>query len=327
MPFLPGFDERWRDAPHFLTAVTQDIWEARRLDRITNRFAEDVVLHAPEGLLRGRTAILAEAQARLAAIPDMELLPEELLWAQAGYKSIIGAERHFLNGTHDGPGLYGAPTGKPLGFRVMHDSWCRGDEVAEIWRITDRMAILNTLGAEPEAWTRDRIRAEGGPEDCVLPLSSETDLPPRLDARGNDSPWGATLTDILARIMAGEVAIISRQYDRAAELAYPGGQSLSGHAEAEKFWVALRASFPTAEFTVQHAMGTEESADSPRASVRWMLQGRHDGFGQFGAPTGAQVLVMGITQAMFGPRGVYREWTLIDAPAIWRQILLATGRV
>ncbi|MEL7178104.1 MAG: nuclear transport factor 2 family protein, partial [Pseudomonadota bacterium] len=65
----------------------------------------------------------------------------------------------------------------------------------------------------------------------------------------------------------------------------------------------------------------------PRAAVRWSLHGKHDGWGVFGAPTGAEVYVMGITHAEFGPRGLRREFTLIDETAIWKQILLATGDI
>ena len=63
----------------------------------------------------------------------------------------------------------------------------------------------------------------------------------------------------------------------------------------------------------------------PRASVRWSLQGKHSGWGAFGRPTGADVHVMGLTHAEFGPWGLRREFTLIDETAIWKQILLETG--
>jgi hypothetical protein len=62
-----------------------------------------------------------------------------------------------------------------------------------------------------------------------------------------------------------------------------------------------------------------------RAAVRWPLHGKHVGWGSFGAPTGASVYIMGITHAEFGPRGLRREFTLIDETAIWKQILLAKG--
>ena len=63
----------------------------------------------------------------------------------------------------------------------------------------------------------------------------------------------------------------------------------------------------------------------PRAAIRWSLSGRHDGQGRFGPPTGADVHIMGISHAEFGPWGLRREYTLIDDVAVWKQIHLHTG--
>jgi hypothetical protein len=63
----------------------------------------------------------------------------------------------------------------------------------------------------------------------------------------------------------------------------------------------------------------------PRSALRWSLTGRHDGWGSFGPPSGAEIHVMGISHAEFGPRGLKREFVLIDEAAIWKQIVLKTG--
>jgi hypothetical protein len=52
------------------------------------------------------------------------------------------------------------------------------------------------------------------------------------------------------------------------------------------------------------------------------LSGRHEGWGRFGKPTGANVYVMGVSHAEFGPRGLRREITLFDEIEIWKQVLL-----
>ena len=75
------------------------------------------------------------------------------------------------------------------------------------------------------------------------------------------------------------------------------------------------------------AMLPQTSSGSPRAALHFSLHGIHDGDGMFGAPTGAEVFVMVIAHCEFGPRGIRREWTLIDETAIWKQILLETGDV
>jgi hypothetical protein len=63
----------------------------------------------------------------------------------------------------------------------------------------------------------------------------------------------------------------------------------------------------------------------PRAAIRWSLHGRHEGWGCFGKPTGAEIYLLGISHAEFGPRGIRRECTLFDETAIWKQILLHSG--
>lgn len=62
-----------------------------------------------------------------------------------------------------------------------------------------------------------------------------------------------------------------------------------------------------------------------RAAVSWTLSGRHEGYGAFGTPTGAEVFVLGATHAEYGelisgaPK-LRRELTLYDETAIWKQI-------
>jgi hypothetical protein len=89
----------------------------------------------------------------------------------------------------------------------------------------------------------------------------------------------------------------------------------------------LRASFPRAEFRIEHVIGRDDPLMPPRAAVRWSLWGRHDGWGGFGTPTGATVYVLGCTHMEFGPFGpgdwsVRREWTIYDETAVWKQIAL-----
>ena len=44
----------------------------------------------------------------------------------------------------------------------------------------------------------------------------------------------------------------------------------------------------------------------PRAAVRWILNGKHDGWGIFGPPTGANVCILGASHVEFGHHGIQR---------------------
>lgn len=125
--------------------------------------------------------------------------------------------------------------------------------------------------------------------------------------------------------MRKDSAVIPASYDRAVRVKHPGGQGgwMPGFAGAA--WMGLRSSFPQATFSIHHVIGNDEPGRPPRAAVRWSLDGRHDGFGRFGAPSGAEVHVMGISHAEFGPWGLQREFTPYDELAIWQQIEMQTG--
>jgi len=181
------------------------------------------------------------------------------------------------------------------------------------------------MGADLVSWTRDLIAREGGPDACIRPFTPEIDTPGPYRESGNDHPMGAALRDVFQRLMSADFSAIPKTYDRACALHYPGHRTGYGHSAADAFWLSLRAAFPSAEARVSHVIGRDDPHMPPRAALRWSLTGTHDGWGAFGAPTGAPVHVMGITHAEFGPRGLRREWTLIDETAVWKQILLATG--
>ena len=124
--------------------------------------------------------------------------------------------------------------------------------------------------------------------------------------------------------MGADMAAIPEEYDRACQLEYPGGVSGHSHGDADRFWLGLRSSFPHAAFSIDHRIGRDDPMMPPRAAIRWSLQGKHDGWGVFGTPTGAEVYVMGAAHAEFGPWGLRREYVLFDETAIWKQILLQT---
>ena len=98
-----------------------------------------------------------------------------------------------------------------------------------------------------------------------------------------------------------------------------------GREQVLENWIGLRSSFPNAKFEIHHQIGMDADMLSPRASIRWSLDGIHEGWGSFGAPTGKHIHVMGMSQAEFGPWGLRREFGLWDEVAIWKQILMQQG--
>lgn len=320
---VKGFDPRFKDYPDYLMAVSREIWEERRLaGRLAELYHPQVTLRDAGGLLHGETGVAGSILPVLAALPGMRLLSEDVIWSGTPQVGMLGSQRLLAQGRHAGAGLYGAPTGRLLAWRMLTDSYAKDNRISDAWQVADTAAILAQLSLDPDDWA---ARRADGRDPETQPFRPVIDDPGPYTGQGNDNHWGTAFADLLDHVMQGAYSAIPDQYDRACTLAYPGGTTAHAPDAAEAFWLGLRASFPSATFTIHHRIGMEEPLLPPRAAIRWSLQGRHDGWGAFGAPSGAEVHVMGISHAEFGPWGLRREFTLYDDTAIRMQIAAHRG--
>ena len=315
-----GFDPKFEDFPGYLLGVSQEIWEERGLAaRMQDYLHPEVILRSPQGVTAGEGAVTAAALSALVECPDTRMLGEDVIWCGSAEAGFAGAQRQMVLATHLGDGMLGAATGRRLRYRVLSEITAKANRISEIWQVRDTGAVLRQLGQDPRARAAARVAEEASA------FQPEQDVPGPYTGGGNDNQWGQAFADLLERIMAGELSVIAEQYDRACQMAYPGGVEAHGHGAAERFWLGLRAAFPSARFEVHHRIGMEGGMLAPRAALRWSLQGRHAGWGAFGKPSGAMVHVMGISQAEFGPGGLRREWTLFDEEAVWMQVAQGAG--
>jgi predicted ester cyclase len=325
MAFRPGFDVKWTSEEDFILGITREIWEDRGIGTLERYYAPDLVVRSPASVVVGNGGIIAATLATLAEFPDRQLPGEDVIWAEVSPTAFLSSHRLYCSATHSGRGMYGDPTGRKLGYRIIADCFCEANAVTDEWLVRDQGAIVRQMGEDPKDWTARLIAREGGPEACVKPFTPARDVPGPYTGGGNDHPVGQKARDVLERMMSGDFALVAESYDRACELHYAGHLDAHGHDAAIRHWLGLRAAFPSAVFAAHHVIGMDSPGMPPRAALRWSLDGRHDGPGAFGTPTGAHVHVMGMTHVELGPRGIRREWTLIDETAVWKQILLATG--
>ena len=322
---MKGFDDRWQEFPDYIIGITEEIWEDRGIDTLHHYYAPDIIVRSPPSVATGNKGVIAATMANLSEFPDRTLLGEDVIWSGTPEEGMLSSHRLLSTATHLGDGVYGKATGKKLVYRIIADCHAINNQINDEWLIRDQGAIVRQMGLEPEDYARDLIDKEGGPEKCVKALCPENDLEGPYMGRGNDNEWGQQYGDILTRIMGADLAVIPKKYDRACQLEYPGGQTAHSYSAADRFWMGLRASFPSAEFTIDHQIGRDDEMMPPRAAIRWSLFGKHDGWGAFGAPSGAEVYILGACHAEFGPWGLRREYVLFDETAIWKQIVLKTG--
>ncbi|MEL6563636.1 MAG: nuclear transport factor 2 family protein [Pseudomonadota bacterium] len=327
---MKGFSNRWADFPDYIIGITKEIWEDRGIATLHHYYSPDIVVRSPASVVVGNEKVIGATMATLAEFPDRELLGEDVIWSGTPEEGMLSSHRILSTATHLADGVYGKASGKKLQYRIIADCHAINDQINDEWLIRDQTAIVRQIGWNARDYAADLIAREGGPEACVRPLTPATDKPGPYTGRGNDNAWGAQYAGILERIMGADMAVIPGEYDRAVQSEYPGGETGHGTAPVDRFWMGLRASFPDATFTIDHQIGREDPTLPPRSAIRWSLHGKHDGWGYFGAPTGAEVYLLGISHAEFGslgaaPAKIRREFTLFDETSVWKQILLQTG--
>ena len=327
---MRGFSNKFKDFPEYIIGITKEIWEDRGIATLHDYYSEDIVVRSPASVVLGNQNVIGATIATLAEFPDRTLFGEDVIWSGTPEEGMLSSHRIVSTATHLGDGAYGKATGKKLTYRILADCHAIENAINDEWLIRDNSAIARQMGWDPIEFAREQVAREGGPENCVKPLTPAIDAEGPYKGRGNDNEWGAAYADVLTKIMGADMSVIETAYDRAAQSAYPGGDTGYSWGPVDRFWMGLRASFPNATFTIDHQIGRDDPMMPPRAAIRWSLHGKHEGWGMFGAPTGKDVYVLGISHAEYGaliggePK-IRREYTLFDEIAIWKQILLQTG--
>ena len=317
---MKGFDPRFTDLPDYILKCTAQIWEGRDIAALDWHYGEDLIVRTPAGINQGNIAGKANTMATLTEFPDRQLFGEDVIWCGDDHSGFLSSHRIVSTATHHG-GAFGPATGRQVTFRTIADTFCHENRVWDEWLIRDNGAIATQLGQTPKAAAQALI--DSG--NLAFPLTPNSDIFGPYTGVGNDNEWGEKHCEILQKIMNAEFAIIDLAYDRACHLALPCGVEAHGTAAAKEFFIGLRSALPLATFKIEHQIGRLDPMLSPRSAIRWSLTGNHEGYGRYGAPTGAEVHVMGVSHAEFGPWGLRQETTLIDDIAIWKQILLQTG--
>lgn len=327
---MKGFDPKFRDFPDYIIGITKEIWEDRGLATLHEYYAPNIVVRMPGSVSTGNQGVIAATAATLAEFPDRTLLGEDVIWSGTPEDGMLSSHRILSTATHIGDGQFGAATGKKLVYRILADCHAKNNAIDDEWLIRDNGAVVRQMGLDPKDYTRDQIAREGGAEACVKPLTPSNDLEGPYLGRGNDNAWGQRHADLLTRMMTADMTAVTSEYDRAVQSEYPGGATGHSWDPVDRFWMSLRASMPSATFTIHHQIGRDDPHMPPRSAIRWSLHGKHDGWGCLGTPTGAELYVLGISHAEWGELlggdiKLRREWTLFDETAIWKQILLHTG--
>ena len=160
VPDVPGENERLRgqaqpedafqpidenDLEGFVRRAFHEIWNWRLLNKLRDYYAPNYMAFVPPyRKLYGRGDYMAWILARMSAFSDLALTIDHICWLGDMQKGRV-ATRWHIQGTHDGPGWYGEPTGKPTFLMgITHQEVEDGMFVRE-WSCFDEFALLKQI--------------------------------------------------------------------------------------------------------------------------------------------------------------------------------------
>jgi predicted ester cyclase len=147
-PYSPTAADR--DAPAegsvgaWARALFDTAWNARRLDRLGEWYADDVEVHSGGAReIQGRRALADHILKLIASIPDGVVRVENVCWS-AEADGIIVAVRWLLHGTSARGGLLGnlLPVGREVYMMGCSHFRLDGPRIVEEWTVFDEVAVL-----------------------------------------------------------------------------------------------------------------------------------------------------------------------------------------
>ena len=173
---MQGFSNKFVDFPDYIIGITKEIWEDRGIATLHDYYAPDIIVRSPASIVVGNQSVIAATMATLAEFPDRTLLGEDVIWSGTPETGMLSSHRLHSTATHAQPGVYGAPTGTKLRYRIIADCHAKTNKIDDEWLIRDQGAIVRQLGMNPEAYARDLIQREGGPAACTRPFTPADDV-------------------------------------------------------------------------------------------------------------------------------------------------------
>lgn len=134
------------DVEDFVRRSLHEIWNWRLFNRIHERFAPNYQCYtAGNRTIYGLGDYQAYVMALIAMFPDAFWQIDHLYWLGADEDGYRVACRWTLLGTHNGPGVYGPPSGRRASIMGISHFWIQGGLFVREWTVFDEVALLKQL--------------------------------------------------------------------------------------------------------------------------------------------------------------------------------------
>ncbi|HVF93963.1 MAG TPA: hypothetical protein VM900_06585 [Sphingomonas sp.] len=326
---LTGFEPVYRDIVDYIVRCTHRIWEEKDVGLCRTHYGADCELHTLAGPAIGMEVVTQNTVAALAAYSDRVVMAEDVIWSEDAPGEYYTSHRIMSRSTHlgDEP-LIGAATMRGSGTTTIADCKVVENRIVEEWLVRDNCRALWQVGADPRmlaeaaaaadvvgdqdrhAWRAHAIATVRGEPSIDVPAEHPAALPAEMLRRA------------FADDLYGDAAAA---LSPAAEIRWPSNR----HGFGRGYWIGcvmqLAAMLHQRTFRLEHIAARPLPHGDVAVALRWSLAGFHHGIGAWGAPSGRELLLMGVSHYRLRAGAIVEDVTVFDEVAAMRQIAGGLG--
>lgn len=326
---LRGFEDEYTDIVDYIVRITHRIWEDQDFGYIYDTYSPGCRVFDDSGPRHGIEEMVAGTVQAVAAFPNMRHYADEVIWAGDDEQGFVTSHRALNIGDHSGHWRWGPPTHRRLNTWVIANCVIKDNEIYEEWVLYNTAAKLQQLGLDVAACAR-----EFGNATALRPLADrEITEVERLVGGRKPSPLPEPDTRGAFDVEEWAKALFHNTYNRrdlstidrayAPNVRWYGTTNRSGYGRARVRAMArsLLSTFPDLGVHVDEVYWMGNPEEGYRVSVRWGGSGTHKGYTLYGAPTGRQVHIWGMSQLYVQGGRIVEDWTLFNEFDVMAQLL------
>ncbi|GHF44290.1 putative ester cyclase [Deinococcus metalli] len=319
---LAGFDEDYTDIVDYIVRCTHKIWEEKAIGLIYTHYSHNAIVHTSSGIIYGRETVVRNTAQNIAMWGDLRAYADDVIWSGDDQQGFYTSHRHSNTATQSGYTEFGPPTGRKIAYWGIADCFIVQNRIVEEWLTHDGIAVVRQMGYDPVALAKRAVLpATPHTHGEIDRLPTGQQYPEFLTVPdGQDDPQGFIRAILLNMWNARLVNMVREHYVPNHVAFVPDSRKLFGYGDYENFVITLMASFPDLAITVDHQSVLGDADRGFRVATRCTLQGTHEGYGPYGAPTGRRVFLIVISHHIIKAGKVMQEWTLFDEFALLKQL-------
>ncbi|MEH6587946.1 MAG: ester cyclase [Halioglobus sp.] len=327
---MQGFENTYRNIIDYIVRITFRIWEDRDVGYIAKTYAQDSMVYDDYGLQRGSEKIIFDTHHTTGAFSNIRLIADDVIWAgndEIGYHT---SHRTLIRGTNDGDSKYGPATGRDVDVLVIANCVALGNEIFlehvlynnsclvtqlghNLEEVAARMVQQGSLGwpRSPDIW--QDLRSAAAPPVPLSLAEPVTGFDVDAFARSN---WHLLWNE-------HDFSALERNYIKDFSFSGTTDRVFKGADSYAAMVSEIRQCFPDLQVQIDEVYWMGNENDGYLSSERWSGTATHSGEGKYGAPTGAEIQIWGISQHRIVSGLIEHEWMLFNELELMMQLAAA----